>query len=466
MEGGGRLRRPVGTRPALLAAAALALTWPALACGGATATPSAPVVKSTDGLAQLTVPSGALPDGVALSSVKIVRVPITAAGPAGPIAAYQFQPDGLQFRQPATFSVTLPGASGVVPLLTLVSKNGLDASLANAKVDILLDRKQTVETVPIAHFSQLSVAYGFFSVHMTDPGVQQVRATFPVTVDVTRTATSGHVATALTDDGSTLTVPTVRVGNGPPLAAFIKLRSDNFSLIQGNFSTSGPISPNKVGDAPARQASSGGTVTYTQRFQCVSAGSGVIAHDAYIEFDQEIDTFVWSNSMGPDFQPPASTLTPEPSKTGITKQNYTIRSAVTCQSNPTPTSTPPPTPTPTATPTPHYPGPIQAVFDEAAFTTIYTEPEKDPSWTYAWTLQMQADAPCAAGFKGNAPAANQATWYHADTTQGGPCDHNSYGPSGHPGQVTLVVTGPGFRCQAQYFGTLTGASTPPQCIRT
>jgi hypothetical protein len=141
-------------------------------------------------------------------------------------------------------------------------------------------------------------------------------------------------------------------------------------------------------------------------------------------------------------------------------------------------TTPPPSTTtssPSATTTtlvPPYPGPIHADFNQDAFTTTYTVPVSSlQGLTFRWSVSIPSDPNCASGFTGNKPAANQATWFHKDANQQpspGPCNHtgNNYGPRGHPGTVTVVVTSAAWRCQANYGGTITGDGTPPQCVRT
>ena len=110
--------------------------------------------------------------------------------------------------------------------------------------------------------------------------------------------------------------------------------------------------------------------------------------------------------------------------------------------------------------------PIQAVFTDALYHTVYNESATGTGLAYAWTVRMSADPHCAAGFQGNAPSANQATWTHADITTGGPCDHTYYGAQGHPGTVTVVVTSALWRCSATYVGTLTGTGpAPAACVR-
>jgi len=87
-----------------------------------------------------------------------------------------------------------------------------------------------------------------------------------------------------------------------------------------------------------------------------------------------------------------------------------------------------------------YPDPITAYFDQATFSTYYSEPQSDPSWTYTWSLSIPRDPECAAGFKSSAATPNKASWYHQDTDQGGPCNHTAYNEEiGHPGTITLVV---------------------------
>jgi hypothetical protein len=80
-------------------------------------------------------------------------------------------------------------------------------------------------------------------------------------------------------------------------------------------------------------------------------------------------------------------------------------------------------------------------------------------------VSIPADPGCASGFKGGAPAANQAAWFHADKAQGGPCSHDAEGPNGHPGTVTVIVTSTQWRCEAHYAGTNTGDGDPAQCVR-
>ncbi len=108
--------------------------------------------------------------------------------------------------------------------------------------------------------------------------------------------------------------------------------------------------------------------------------------------------------------------------------------------------------------------PIHAVFKPAPqnqacahpyCTTTYTERAKGKGLKYAWSVSIPTDPGCAQGFTGGSPAANKATWYHADVTEGGPCDHSVYNASGygHPGWVTVVVSNAKWSCSARFHGT-------------
>ncbi|HEX5267331.1 MAG TPA: hypothetical protein VFW24_11205 [Acidimicrobiales bacterium] len=112
--------------------------------------------------------------------------------------------------------------------------------------------------------------------------------------------------------------------------------------------------------------------------------------------------------------------------------------------------------------------PVSAVFTQSAFHTVYSENATGPGLSYAWTVSIPSDSGCAVGFHPGAPAAGQATWYHADVSEGGACNHggNDYGASGHPGTVVVTVTNADWSCTASYYGTLSGnSSAAPVCAR-
>jgi hypothetical protein len=113
------------------------------------------------------------------------------------------------------------------------------------------------------------------------------------------------------------------------------------------------------------------------------------------------------------------------------------------------------------------PTPLEAVFTQALYHTVYSEPIYLPGWTYDWSVSIPADPGCAEGFSGNRPIETEATWFHADRDIGGPCSHlgGDYGAAGHPGVVTLTVSNSRVVCTLRYKGTLTGEGGSPECVK-
>jgi hypothetical protein len=106
---------------------------------------------------------------------------------------------------------------------------------------------------------------------------------------------------------------------------------------------------------------------------------------------------------------------------------------------------------------------IGAVFNPQTFTTTYTENATGQGLSYHWAVSIPSDPVCATGFTPNSPASNQAKWFHADVSEGGPCHHAG---TDHPGTVNLVVLNADWQCTAIYQGTLSGIGPkPPPCTR-
>jgi hypothetical protein len=105
--------------------------------------------------------------------------------------------------------------------------------------------------------------------------------------------------------------------------------------------------------------------------------------------------------------------------------------------------------------------PMYAVFDKNTFSTVYYENVRNVDRAgpvkYQWAVAIPADPRCATGFQPNRPKDNQATWYHADVSEGGVCNHSGtlYDATGrgHPGTVVVQVSNEYWNCTAMYYGT-------------
>ena len=192
------------------------------------------------------------------------------------------------------------------------------------------------------------------------------------------------------------------------------------------------------------------------------AGPASITHDAYIEFQQEIDTFPLPAGAPPDYQPPTGDRNIVPEKTGTTKLVYTLTSSVNCVAGtPTPTASPSPTMTrtptrtatatasPTASPTPSptatpVPLPVVkkfvALFMPQEKSTYYTVTASDPNGgelRYVWSRTNKC------GLFGPTNAAT-VIWNHPDQPGGCPVEPV------HPGTITVVVSTAGGSVTCEY----------------
>ena len=106
--------------------------------------------------------------------------------------------------------------------------------------------------------------------------------------------------------------------------------------------------------------------------------------------------------------------------------------------------------------------------------TVYSEatPTALHNPHYKWTVDIPKDPECAKGF--HAENTDSVIWDHADTSEGGLCNHKFYNAtgSGHPGLVTLVVTAGRWTCKATIYGTqgpqaqLDWAGPPPPSCKS
>ena len=95
--------------------------------------------------------------------------------------------------------------------------------------------------------------------------------------------------------------------------------------------------------------------------------------------------------------------------------------------------------------------------------------------TYRWLLSFECvdpGCPKSPGPRVDSSCKNRGVkssetatliWHHGDTEQDGLCDHSKVGPSGHQGQITLVVATVEWTCTAYYNGTNAGKGPAPVC---
>lgn len=143
-------------------------------------------VISDDGNVTLAIPKNVLPQGISTEDIRIKKLDYDAV-PGKPsredfIAAYEFQPDGLEFRKPIEVSFVLKNFAGAsVPTVDIASKNQI-APLTNQRVKIDAGSKTAFLSGEISHFSQAILRKSFFAVQINGPGDHFVGDTFDVEV--------------------------------------------------------------------------------------------------------------------------------------------------------------------------------------------------------------------------------------------------------------------------------------------
>ncbi|MBI2867817.1 MAG: hypothetical protein HYX97_05735 [Chloroflexi bacterium] len=357
--------------------ASLLIMLIAAACGGGSSpakrTPPEQTVTSRDGRANLAIPTGALPDGVDVRSVRITElagdaVPLQASAGA-PLAAYRLEPDGLVFRSPITLKVTVPisGAEVSLPLLLIIGRNGVEML---QDVTATLDPGAGTLSVEgkIAHFTDIAVVQGLFTASVGDPGDRRVGETFRIGANV---AEIKHV---LVLEGSGIRHE-IRLVDPPWRFA------GAFGAYTGR-ALSDVVTPNDVRDRPPSTQVLNFAYTAQQSFTCVRPGGFYLAYVAYFNFTYEV----------------SSPSLPRPTQLNGRGTLHAWSNDGLCRAALTPTPAPQdrvptPTPSPTATPPtttnrPPEVRPIQAFFDPPRQSTLYqvfaTDPEAD-ALSYVWS---------------------------------------------------------------------------------
>ncbi|KPJ86181.1 hypothetical protein AMJ57_00230 [Parcubacteria bacterium SG8_24] len=189
----------VGGGIAVIVIIAAWLIWPDGRSGEGVMT-----VTSDDGLAELSIPPGALPADVAIGDIGVV--PATEAdlraelgledlaeGEESTLLAYDLLPDGIEFRVPVTVTITHEtNEGGVIPALFHVADGEFEL-IADTEVSIDAETGRTSVSGDISHFSyvgsDIDTLYqeggGMFNYELTSGGQGEVGDTFPYHLTIT-----------------------------------------------------------------------------------------------------------------------------------------------------------------------------------------------------------------------------------------------------------------------------------------
>jgi hypothetical protein len=247
-------------------------------------------ITSSDGLARLFVPRGALPPGVAISQLSARRIDPVRRGlrfaPEGakPFAMYALSPDGLQLRAPITIGVTLaPAVQGV----TAYHLHGDQVELvADPRITVSRDGDR-MASIKVTHFSDvvfISTNTRHFDVDLIAPKNGSrfaVGKSFLTTVRVTRNI---DTTTALVKqiDGKTV------------LTLMSTLDREEPWLITGSMETRGALVAKKKEGVPPRTPVSTNTFTISVAAQCQQEGTGTV----HLKLEIEYQGWTHKNELG------------------------------------------------------------------------------------------------------------------------------------------------------------------------
>ncbi|MFZ5877722.1 MAG: PKD domain-containing protein [Nitrospirota bacterium] len=144
-------------------------------------------VTSGNGTASLTIPAGAL------ASNQAITVEPVANPPAGAIAAFELGPDGLQFSQPVTVTITydeasLPAGVSEADLFLRTFENGVWIA-TGAVENSTVDATQNTVSAQTTHFSVFGVV-PLLVLNAPTVSLSSTPASGPAPLEVTLTATA------------------------------------------------------------------------------------------------------------------------------------------------------------------------------------------------------------------------------------------------------------------------------------
>ena len=314
-----------------------------------TPAPSASLELATaEGAARLTIPAGALPQGVNPSQVRITDaraddLPATFEG-AGDLLAYRLEPDGLQLRQPATLEIRVENGGENVPVVWHVTSGdedpeaGPQIELLQA-TEVLLDPDQGTATVrlEIDSFSWFVARdRGFFlTLEMARPFQATVGRVFPVHTTTTMQLRSHRSTVEWTYKG----VDKERVQSSDPVLPW--------EITKGVFQPSEALGNIAQENSPGPTVVDGLIYTFNSGFSCDYAGRGFVEYRLDTRYD------VRKAILTRDINGENAGLIEEDISEATWFDFMSIRVEIRCR-DPQPTPTPTPSPTPTETPTPEF----------------------------------------------------------------------------------------------------------------
>ena len=258
-----------------------------LACGSEEAAPTTTVqeapaerdtvtVESEDGSAVLSIPAGALPEGVTLKDIEIREVSadpdlFVATEGDPPLAVLRLEPDGLQFSEPVTLTVQLQieDPSGQIFAIHVFGDEA--EMITDVESEFDPESNTLTASIQLRYFSDVwfSLLENVFEVEVSASASEvPVGGAFEVTVTVTRAAEPEQPFRA-------------RITSTAEF--YIRLADAPWEL-EGYMSSFTPISPGVVESIPSATTVSTRTFTVRVEFECTSVGNAHVRYSGTVRF--------------------------------------------------------------------------------------------------------------------------------------------------------------------------------------
>jgi len=256
-------------------------------------------IESEDGAVRLTIPDGALPEGVSPNDLSITiineeEISEDTSGDYFSIKEIELNPSGLSFNKPVKISVTTKYIENTSPILVHISEDDTFEVLDYKEGEINEENSTVTYQAEVEHFSRIDfLTYRTFVAVMDHPGDHFVGESFDVFVDVRKNSLSREFKDDQGHEGT------------------IYIIEDSISLIDGTFKTFGPLNPDEISGIPYRAEMTGDNYRVNQTFTCTEGGSATVRYGVDVYWEDLIDiqnAVFWvldveaiTNSFGPLF---------------------------------------------------------------------------------------------------------------------------------------------------------------------
>jgi hypothetical protein len=227
-------------------------------------------VVSPDGSFSIKIPETALPEGFDISTIKIRRLELSEAPVkeiyGAPMVFYRMEPDGLQFLEPVTFSVSAQTSKNTIPMIFLVSGDSFDM-IPDPLIEIDHTEQKASISGQLAHFSDIGIGdLPLFSLEVNDVGDQSIGNSFFRTASIQKNDTPNTFVNVI-DTTSVMVLEDWSIGSGL------------FQAITGD------VTPALVVDVPDFKLFAGPQFySSTEYFQCQSPGEALLKYHYTLEF--------------------------------------------------------------------------------------------------------------------------------------------------------------------------------------